>query len=78
MREKNKVSKKDREYIFNELLKSEIVIEEFRKYGECQNYEDMRKSDSDLLRVLHLSIESHGTLYSDIKLYERFTSILNN
>lgn len=72
------MKKKDRELLFKELVKIEIVLEEFHKYGECKTFEEMRKSKSDLLRVLYESIESHDTSYSEIKLYERFTSVLNN
>lgn len=70
--------KKDRELLFEELLKNEYVREEFDKHGECTSFEEMRKSDSDLLRVLYESIESFDTSYSDLKLYDRFTAVLNN
>ena len=72
------MKKKDRELLFKELLKSEDVLAEFELHGKCENFDELRKSKSDLLRVLYESIESYDTSYSDKKLYERFTSVLNN
>jgi len=72
------MKKKDRELLLNELLKNHLVREEFAKYGECTSFEEFKRSESDLLRVLYESIESHDTFFSEIKLYERFTAVLNN
>jgi len=68
---------KEKERLFSELSKCSEVLEEFETYGDCLSYEDLRLSKSPLLRSIYMLVESLDTSYSDQKLYEKFTSILN-
>lgn len=68
---------KEKERLFKELSKCSEVLEEFDNYGACHSYEDLRLSKSPLLRSIYMLVESWETSYSDQKLFDRFTSILN-
>jgi uncharacterized protein YutD len=68
---------KEKERLFQELSKCSEVLEEYDIYGKCQSYEDLRLSGSPLLQSIYMLVEGLETSYSDQKLFEKFTSILN-
>ena len=68
---------KEKERLFKELSKCREVLDEFDTYGACQSYEDLRLSNSPLLKSIYMLVESLDISYSDQKLFEKFTSILN-